>query len=899
MELAKAYDPKPVEDRWVKRWAEAELFKAKARSSRKEVEPYVIVIPPPNITGALHMGHALNNVLQDTLVRFHRMIGKEALWVPGTDHGGIATQNVVEKMLKAEGKTRHDLGREKFLERMWTWRQEVGDKILNQLIRLGCALDFSRKRFTMDEQCSKAVAESFTRMWNDKLIYRGPRMINWCPRCHTALSDIEVEMEERKGKLWFIKYPGEHGHEITVATTRPETMLGDTAVAVPPGSHKWKHMVGKKVKLPLTDFLIPVIEDEMVDASFGMGAVKITPAHDPNDFATMERHPEIGSRVVIGFDGKMTAEAGPKYAGLSREKAREAVLADLEAGGVLEKIEEHPHSVPTCYRCQSVIEPLVSSQWFVKMPSLAEPASQAAKDGRVQFHPESWKGPYTQWLDNIKDWCISRQIWWGHRIPAWYCTKCNDVKGKNFMELADLKPTVSLDKPHKCANCGAKDVEFVQDPDVLDTWFSSALWPFSVFGWPEETPDLKYFYPTTVLVTGYEILYLWVARMVMSGLKFLKQVLFSHVYIHGIVRDKRGKKMSKSLGNVVDPLVLMEKFGTDATRFSLITQAVAGRDIPFSDESPVGARNFANKLWNSARFVLMNLPAEPKPLEYDPKDLELSDKWILARYHKTIKEARERLEAYEPAVAAHEVYAFLWDEFCDWYIELAKLRLTGADEKAKKTAQAVLVEVLSGTLQLLHPFMPFITEELWQAFRPFVGGTEFLLQNELPDYDPKKRDSAAEATMALVMEATIRVRTARALLNVPPGRKIPAIAIGGEDGERGVLEANRDYVSHLARLETFELKPNGPKPPHSATAVVRGLPIYLPLEGLIDFDAERARIGKELEKTSHELESLEKRLSDSKFTERAPEEEVQRVKERKDETLKRRESLKDVLASLG
>ena len=896
--LDKAYEPKPVEEKWLKSWLNSETFHSDPHPGKK---PFVIVIPPPNITGALHMGHALNDTLQDVLVRYHRMKGEEALWVPGTDHGGIATQNVMEKILKAEKVSRHDLGRDKFLERMQVWAKDTKQTILGQLKRLGCALDWRREAFTMDEARGRAVAESFARLWKDGLIYRGERMINWCVRCGTALSDIEVEHEDRKGHLWFIRYPAEDGGEgITVATTRPETLLGDTAVAVPKGSAKWKHLVGKKVQLPLTGRTIPVIEDEAVDASFGEGAVKVTPAHDPNDFDIASRH-ALPSIRVIDFHGKMTEQAPAEFRGLPRDKAREQVVAALEAQGLLKKIEPYVHSVPVCYRCGQVIEPLVSNQWFVKMESLAAPAIAAAEDGKVVFHPESWKKPYVEWLKNIKDWCISRQIWWGHRVPVWYCLDCNTIGDRPIMELKDLKGTFSIHQPSKCANCGSAKGNFVQDPDVLDTWFSSALWPFSVFGWPEETKDLKFYYPTTVLVTGYEILYLWVARMQMMGLRFMKDIPFPHVYIHGIVRDKHGKKMSKSMGNVIDPLTMMDKYGTDAMRFALASQSKAGKDIPFSDDMLVGARNFANKLWNTTRFVLMNLP-EPSKVGTNPdqrtSNLELADRWILDEYRNAIRDARAHLDDYDPASAAEVLYGFLWDRFCDWYLELAKIRLTGTDEAAKDVPRAILVEILDGMLKLLHPYMPYITEECWQALKPYTGETAaYVLHAHLPLADKKHADGDTEA-MRVVMDVTRAIRTIRSQFNVPPGLQIEAVVSSKEEAALKTLAQHGPYVRHLARLKEIREQSNGSKPKHAATAVVAGLQIFIPLEGIIDLEKERARLRKEIEAVHEEMGKLDAKLNREDFRTRAPKPEVDRTLARKAELEEKLRQLDALLAEL-
>ena len=899
MELNKVYEAKPVEEKWAKAWREDKRFHAEPRGDRNK--RFVVVIPPPNVTGALHIGHALNNTLQDVLVRYHRLLGHPTCWVPGTDHGGIATQNVMEKQLKAEKKSRADLGRDAFLERMQTWVKECKQTILGQLARLGCALDWEREAFTMDEARGRSVYAAFEHLWKKGLIYRGHRMVNWCVRCGTALSDIEVEHEDRKGKLWHIRYPAADGGEgVVVATTRPETMLGDTAVAVHPDDGRYSGIVGKTLKLPLTDRQIPIIADAMVDKSFGTGVVKTTPAHDPNDFEVWQRHPAIGSRQVIGFDGKMTPEAGAGYAGLSREAARDKVVADL--GEHLVKTEDHANAVGTCYRCGSIIEPMLAWQWFVKMDPLAGPALAAHQDGRFKLFPESWSKPYTEWLKGIKDWCISRQIWWGHQIPVWYCLGCNgDLSSKPFQTLPDLKGTVSYERPAACAHCG-KAGKFVQDPDVLDTWFSSALWPFSVFGWPEKNPDLSFFYPTSVLVTGYEILYLWVARMQMMGLELMGDVPFHTGVIHGIVRDKSGKKMSKSLGNVVDPLVMMDKYGTDAFRFSLMAQAHPGRDIPFAEESITGARNFANKLWNSSRFVLMNLPPEAPKGGYrletlDGAKLELADRWILAEYERALGEARAKYESFEVAAASDALYGFLWDTFCDWYVELAKIRLTGPDGPGKDAARAILVQVLLGTLKALHPVMPFITEELYQALKGYGGeDAASILASKLPDTGALK-DDASLLRMRKVMEVVGALRTLRAQLNVPPGLKIRVLAHGPADG-LGLVEAHKDYVAALARLESIG-PAEGPRPPHSATALAGGMSFYVPLEGVIDFAKERTRLEKEAREIVAQLDRCKNQLSNEAFVSRAPKTEVDTIRQRQVDFEAKHTRIKEILENLS
>ncbi len=897
--LEKTYAPAPVEDKWRQAWKDARLFSSQPGARLPGKEPFVVVIPQPNVTGALHMGHALNNTLQDVLVRWHKLHGREALWVPGTDHGGIATQNVMEKQLKAEGLSRHELGRVDFIARMQAWVAQIKTTILGQLDRLGCALDWEREAFTMDEGRARSVHHAFETLWKKGLIYRGERMVNWCVRCGTALSDIEVEHEDRKGHLWHIHYPKVDGSEgVVVATTRPETMLGDTAVAVNPRDERYRGLSGKRVKLPLVGREIAVVGDDSVDFAFGTGAVKVTPGHDVNDFEIGVRH-SLETIKVIGPDGRITDKAPEAFQGLSREKAREEVLKGLEAGGYLRKTEDHHHSVGTCYRCSSVIEPLLSDQWFVRMSAMAAPAIAAVESGKFKIHPESWAKPYMEWLRNIRDWCISRQIWWGHRIPVWYCQECYD----RFMpRRPSAKPVVSVGRPERCGECGGNSFE--QDEDVLDTWFSSGLWPMSVFGWPDKTPDLAYYYPTSVLVTGYEILYLWVARMQMMGLEAMGEVPFSDAVIHGIVRDKKGKKMSKSLGNVVDPLVLMDKFGTDALRFSLMAQAHPGRDIPFSEDSTVGARNFSNKLWNSTRFVLMNLPEAAPAGGYslealDPASLELADQWILAEYRAALAETRARMEAWNPAAAADVLYGFLWDKFCDWYVELAKVRLQGPDGPAKETARAILVGVLSGTLKMLHPFMPYITEELFAALRPYSGETaDFILRAGAPGLGAGFSDEDSRKKMAFLMEATAAIRSVRSQLNVPPGQKIKVYYSNGPEAACGLLARHAGYVNAMARLETLEASPDGSRPPQSATAVAGGLTFYIPLAGVIDFEAERKRLEKELAKTEEDLVKVARKAENKDFLARAPEAEVALARSQHESLLAKIARLRETLLLL-
>ncbi|MBI5241053.1 MAG: valine--tRNA ligase [Elusimicrobia bacterium] len=896
--LEDKYSPGPVEQKWSARWRSADLFHGEPGGAEK---PFVMVIPPPNVTGALHVGHALDNTLQDIYARYRRLSGRPVCWVPGTDHGGIATQSVMERQLKAEKLTRHALGRERFLARMQAWTKQCKSTILGQLERLGCALDWRREAFTMDEDRAEAVHEAFKALWERDLVYRGERMVNWCVRCGTALSDIEVEFEERKGHLWHIHYPAaDGGRGPVVATTRPETMLGDTAVAVNPKDARYQGLVGKSLRLPLAGREIPVVGDEYVDSDFGTGALKVTPAHDPNDFEIGQRH-KLPSVTVISPDGHMTAAAGEAYAGLSREAAREKVVEDLKAGGFLEKVADYPHSVGVCYRCGQAIEPMLSWQWFVRMEELAKPAIIAVDSGRFRLYPDSWTKPYRDWLSKIRDWCISRQIWWGHRIPVWYCVKCHGERIKtDFHQVAGARGVLSREEPSSCPVCGGG--EFMQDPDVLDTWFSSALWPFSVFRWPGRTPELKFFYPTSLLVTGYEILYLWVARMQMMGLTLMGEVPFPECLIHGIVRDKHGKKMSKSLGNVVDPLVMMDKYGTDAFRFSLIVQAHPGKDIPFAESSITGSRNFANKLWNSTRFVLMNLP-QAKPYDLgalDAKRLELCDRWVLAEYQATLAQVRQKLDAYEPAAAADALYGFLWDRFCAWYVELAKIRLQGADEGAKDTVRAVLVEVLSGTLRLLHPFMPFITEELHAALAPFAGvKAASVVEAGLPRPGADRSDPAACREMATLMEIVAALRSLRSQLNVPPGLRITVVGSGGGSEVRALLAKRADYLKALAHVESLSQSEDGVRPPHSATAVAAGMSFFVPLEGVIDLGRECERLRKEIARAEGDLGKLAAKMENKDFLARAPQSEVETGRQQYDAARSRVGLLKETLRMLS
>lgn len=877
-ELPPVYDPHKVENKWYKLWEETGYFRAPVENIG-ERKPFSVVMPPPNVTGSLHLGHALDNTLQDILVRWHRMRGDATLWLPGTDHAGIATQARVEEELAKEGLTKYDLGREKFLERVWAWKEEYGTRITQQLRRLGASCDWSRERFTMDAGCSRAVREVFVRLYQEGLIYRGDYIINWCPRCATVISDIEVEHEEEPGYLWYILYPFKEGQGgITVATTRPETMLGDTAVAVHPDDGRYRKFIGRTVILPLLNREIPVIADEYVDPSFGTGAVKITPAHDPNDFEVGKRH-GLPSITVIGKDAIMTAEAGP-YRGLDRYACREKVVKDLETQGYLLKVEEHTHAVGHCYRCGTVIEPLVSPQWFVRMKPLAQPAIQAALEGRVRFVPERFTKIYLNWLENIRDWCISRQLWWGHRIPVWYCQQCGEV-------------ICSTEDPIECPACRSTALE--QDPDVLDTWFSSALWPFSTMGWPDKTPELALYYPTSVLVTGRDIIFFWVARMLFMGLKFMGEVPFREVLIHGLVLDAQGRKMSKSLGNGVDPMDVIEEYGADTLRFTLITGNTPGNDLRFHPERLESTRNFCNKIWNAARFVLLNLK------DYDPEGerapYTLPDRWILSRLNTIMDEVTKNMEDYEIGEAARNLYEFFWGEFCDWYIELTKVRLYGEDKQARATAQRVLLEVLETFLKLLHPFMPFITEEIWHYL---PGERASIMISPWPKAKAQARDRKAEEDMGLITEVIRAIRNLRSEIRVAPGRKARVILVAEEEKIRQVLEEARLYFSALAQAEPVDILASleEKRTLKSVSSVCGGVEVYLPLEGLIDYEKEIARLEKELAATRKELERVQGKLVNPDFMAKAPAEVVEKEQNRAEELRSKEEALRQRLALL-
>ena len=849
--LAKGYEPHDVERKWYRRWEEAGYFHADEHSSRP---PYAIVIPPPNVTGVLHMGHALNNTLQDILCRWQRMRGREVLWMPGTDHAGIATQNVVEKQLAMLGTDRHAVGRDNFIARVWQWREESGGQIIQQLKRLGASCDWERERFTMDEGLSRAVREVFVRLYEEGQIYRANRLINWCPRCHTALSDLEVEHDEKRGHLWHLRYPvtGTDRH-LVVATTRPETMLGDTAVAVHPEDERYADLVGRTVMLPLVDREIPIVADPYVDRTFGTGVVKITPAHDFNDFEVARRH-NLPAINILDESGVINENGGP-YRGQERYEARANVVADLENRGLLAKIDDHQNAVGECYRCKTVIEPYLSLQWYVSVKPLAEEAIKAVQDGRTRIVPAQWEKTYFEWMYNIQDWCISRQIWWGHRIPAWYCEDCGGI-------------TVSREDATACADCGS--VAISQDNDVLDTWFSSALWPFSTMGWPERTVTLDRFYPTSCLVTGFDILFFWVARMMMMGLKFMGRVPFDEVYIHALVRDAQGQKMSKSKGNVIDPLHVIDEYGADAFRFTLASFAAMGRDIKLSTERIAGYRAFANKLWNASRFALMNLQdfdADRVDL-HDPQ-LGDADRWILSRLHETIEQTSRALTDYRFNEAAGTLYSFTWNSFCDWYIELSKETLHGADPAAKRRVQGVLFTVLEQLLRLLHPLMPFITEEIWQAL-PGSRPAASLLRADWPAAAAIPVDAGASARMELVMEVIRAIRTIRGEMDVPPGKQVSALLLCGSPESVTILADAQGAIKALARVGDLQCGQDLPRPAQAATQVAGDVEICLPLAGLIDLAEEAKRLGKEIAKVRSDVEFFQKKLGNEKFVANAP-----------------------------
>ena len=849
-ELPKVYEPQQVEGRIYRMWMDNDCFKATPDPDKK---PFSIVMPPPNVTGQLHMGHAMDATLQDILTRFKRMQGYEALWLPGTDHAGIATQIKVEEELRTkEGLTRYDLGREKFLQRVWEWKEKYGNRIVEQQKKMGASCDWSRSRFTMDEGCSRAVRETFCELYDKGLIYKGSRIINWCPHCLTALSDAEVEYVDKPGHLWYIRYPLADGSgDIVVATTRPETMMGDTGVAVNPEDEKFKHLIGKKCILPIMNREIPIVGDEYCEIGFGTGAVKMTPAHDPNDFEVGLRH-NLEVIRVIADDGTINENGGP-YNGMDRYECRNAIVKDLEEQGYLVKTEPYSHNVGTCYRCHNDVEPLISAQWFVKMEPLAKEAIRVVQDGTIKFVPERFTKTYINWMENVHDWCISRPLWWGHQIPAWYCDDCGHIN-------------VSREDPSKCEKCGS--MHLTREEDVLDTWFSSALWPFSTLGWPDlDSADLKYWYPTSVMVTGYDIIFFWVARMIFSGMEQMKKEPFKTVFIHGLVRDDKGRKMSKSLGNGIDPLEMAEKYGADALRFNLITGNSPGNDTRFYVEKCEAMRNFANKIWNASRFVMMNLTIDRVEL---PEQLELEDKWVLSKLNTLVKEVTDNMDAFEIGVASAKVYDFIWDTYCDWFIELCKARLTGEDERSKVNAQNVLCYVLIETLKLLHPFMPFITEEIYQALPHTAEDKgEFIMLQKWPEYRDELSFPQEEEAMGLIIDAITAIRARRNEMNVAPSKKVHyTIATAHADTfARGI-----PFFKRLASASDVTVADaNIPTPDGSIEVVTHAARVLMPLAELVDFEKELARIAKEKANAEKQLAGIENKLSNQGFIAKAPE----------------------------
>ena len=870
-ELPKTYDPKAVESKIYDLWMKGGYFKGVIDPAKK---PFSIVMPPPNVTGQLHMGHALDATLQDILTRYKRMQGYSALWLPGVDHAGISTQVKVEEVLRKEGKTRYDLGRDKFLERVWAWKQKYGDRIVEQQKSMGVSCDWDRNRFTMDEVCARAVRETFCSLYEKGLIYKGRRIINWCPHCRTALSDAEVEYKDIPGHFWYIRYPIEDSDEVlTIATTRPETMLGDTGVAVNPADERYTHLVGKNAILPLVGRKLPIVADDYVELGFGTGAVKMTPCHDPNDYEVGLRH-DLDQVQCIDEDAKIIN--GGKYDGMDRYECRKAIVADLEEQGYLVKVEPYSHNVGCCYRCGTVVEPLTSPQWFVKMKPLAKKAIEVVKDGRIKFVPDRFSKTYLNWMENVHDWCISRQLWWGHQIPAWYCDDCGEI-------------TVSREDATQCAHCGSRNIH--RDEDVLDTWFSSALWPFSTMGWPEKTAELDYWYPTTVMVTGYDIIFFWVARMIFSAMEHLDEIPFETVFIHGLVRDSQGRKMSKSLGNGIDPLDMCEQFGADALRFNLITGNAPGNDMRFYVEKCEAMRNFCNKLWNASRFVMMNLTIERNEL---PEKLEIEDKWILSKLNDVTRQVCENMDSFELGVAAGKIYDFIWDSYCDWYIELTKPRLNGTDEESRLAAQKVLLYVLTEILKLLHPFMPFITEEIWQAL-PHEG--EALMIERYPSYRDELSFPQDEENFEIVMNAIKAVRARRSEMNVPPSKKAHLI-IATE--KKAAFEAGVNYICKLAYASEVSVLDAPPEKTDGMVSVVTdNARMFMPMAELVDMEKEKARMEKELANAEKQLAGQIAKLSNQNFVTRAPESVVNVEREKKAKLEALIENLKASLASFG
>lgn len=886
MEINKSYEPQQIERKWYKFWEDGGFFTPKPDPDKK---PFTLLIPPPNVTGILHMGHVLNNTLQDVVVRYHRMLGEPTLWLPGVDHAGIATQNMVEKQIAKDGLSRHQVGREKLIELIWNWKNEKGNIIIEQLKLLGASCDWSRQRFTMDEMLSRAVKEVFVSLYNDGLIYKGKYIINWCPRCVTALANDEVEHADEEGKLWHIRYPFVEGDGyVTVATTRPETMLGDVAVAVNPKDKRYSSLLGKELILPLTGRRIPVIADDYVDASFGTGCVKVTPAHDPNDFEIGLRH-DLEQLLVLDEHGVMNEAAGADFAGLDRYECRKKILSMLEEQDLLEKTEKHEHAVGHCYRCDTVIEPYLSDQWFVKMKPLAEKAIEVVESGEVKFQPERWTKVYMHWMNNIRDWCISRQIWWGHRIPAYYCHSCGEM-------------VVSQEAPKSCPKCGGTG--FRQDEDVLDTWFSSWLWPFSTMGWPDETPDLKYFLPTNVLITAPEIIYLWVARMIMSTLHFRGVIPFNTVLLHGTVRDEIGRKMSKSLGNSPDPIDIIGKVGADALRFSMIFNTPKGADVFYSDTMLETGRNFANKIWNAFRFIMMNADSIPGLPEKDAVNMELADKWIYSRLNEVTLQTREYYENLRLNDAAQCLFQFIWDEFCSWYIELSKDRLyreiAPGERDTRLDVKYILLDVMQTSMRLLHPIMPYITEEIWQAIKTvFPMQDEALIIAEYPLADTGKIDARIADEMSFIQETITAVRNLRKQLNLPPSTEVSLVIRIAEAKQAELFHEYESYLGKLAKVSSLTVGTDLEKPRPSSAAVVRNIEIFLPLSGLIDPQAEQERLSKQLEKLEKELSIISNKLNNENFVRNAKEEVVAKEREKYDEVSTKlsltKELLKDFL----
>ncbi len=917
-ELEKTYSHRKIEAEWYAYWNGLGLFQPSGAPGPR----FSMVIPPPNVTGSLHMGHALNNTLQDILARYKRMDGYNVLWVPGTDHAGIATQNVVERQLAENGLNRSRLGRKKFIERVWSWRAETGSVILQQLRALGVSCDWSRERFTMDEGLSIAVREAFVRLWEDKLLYRAERLINWCPRCKTALADIEVVHEETDGQLWYIRYPlaSDPSQVLVIATTRPETLLGDTAVAVHPEDARYQRFIGSEVRLPVVGSEIPVIADSLVDREFGTGVLKITPGHDFNDFEIGEKY-GLEKISIFDADGKIDSSAFVKdgelpawvnrYASKERFEARRLIVEELRERGLLEKIEPYRVALGRCYRCQTIIEPYLTPQWFVRIKPLAEPAIRAVREGRTRIIPEGWSNSYFAWMENAKDWCISRQIWWGHQIPAWYCKSCEhanilETSPGEFIVSSEARPIVQREAPRQCPNCAGN--ELFQDPDVLDTWFSSALWPFSTLGWPANTDDLKAFYPTSVLVTGFDILFFWVARMMMMGLKFMDDIPFRDVYIHALVRDQEGQKMSKSKGNVIDPLEVMSRYGTDAFRFTLASLAAMGRDVKLAEERIAGYQNFVNKLWNATRFVLMNLTEEARsdePAESLPDEgLNLADRWILSRLASTVDEARRAVDGYRFNDFAHHLYQFTWHEFCDWYIEMSKLSLNGTLEDDPKKTQRVLKYALTRVLLLLHPLMPFVTEEIWQTLTGRGGGLNEVPSSEhenasimiqpYPQPEQHRMDPAADAQIGFLIDVVRAIRNLRSEMNCSPSQDVKVVLFASEE-DAAFLRNQEPYLRALTRAGVVEYRLSGERPKGAATAVVGSTEIYLPLGDMINISEEKARLAREVNKVEDELARVEKKLANKEFLTKAKDEVVQKERNKarlfKDKILKLNRSL--------